>query len=66
MEAFRAAFLEHANEVLTEEDLRPEVRIDAIAQGDALSLDLAEELQQLAPFGAGQPARVAARSRPRT
>ena len=43
------------NEVLTEEDLRPEVRIDAVAQGDALSLDLAEELQQLAPFGAGNP-----------
>ena len=34
----------------------PEVRIDAVAQGDALSLDLAEELQQLAPFGMGNPA----------
>ena len=33
----------------------PEVRIDAVAQGDALSLDLAEELQQLAPFGQGNP-----------
>ena len=33
----------------------PEVRIDAVAQGDALSLDLAEELQQLAPFGMGNP-----------
>jgi single-stranded-DNA-specific exonuclease len=55
VEAFRAAFLAHANETLTEEDLRPEVRIDAIAQGDTLTLDLAEELQQLAPFGAGNP-----------
>jgi single-stranded-DNA-specific exonuclease len=55
VDAFRAAFVAHANEVLTEEDLRPEVRIDAVAQGDALSLDLAEELQQLAPFGAGNP-----------
>ena len=55
VEAFRAAFVEHANAVLTEEDLRPEVRIDAIAQGDSLTLDLAEELQQLAPFGAGNP-----------
>ena len=34
----------------------PQVRIDAVAQGDALSLDLAEELQQLAPFGMGNPA----------
>ncbi|HEX6026702.1 MAG TPA: single-stranded-DNA-specific exonuclease RecJ, partial [Solirubrobacter sp.] len=53
--AFRAAFLAHAGEVLTPEDLVPEVRIDAVVQGDALSLDLAEELQQLAPFGAGNP-----------
>ena len=41
---------------LTDDDLVPEVRIDAVAQGDALSLDLAEELQQLAPFGMGNPA----------
>ena len=39
----------------------PEVRIDAVAQGDALSLDLAEELQQLAPVRHGQPAGLAAR-----
>ena len=39
----------------------PRCAIDAVAQGDALSLDLAEELQQLAPFGAGQPGRLAAR-----
>jgi len=56
VDAFREAFLEHANAVLTDEDLVPEVRIDAVAQGDALSLDLAEELQQLAPFGMGNPA----------
>ncbi|RKQ87561.1 single-stranded-DNA-specific exonuclease [Solirubrobacter pauli] len=55
VDAFRASFLAYANEVLTEEDLRPEVRIDAVAQGDALSLDLAEELQELAPFGMGNP-----------
>ncbi|MDA0182262.1 single-stranded-DNA-specific exonuclease RecJ [Solirubrobacter phytolaccae] len=55
VDAFRASFLAYANEMLTEEDLRPEVRIDAVAQGDALSLDLAEELQELAPFGMGNP-----------
>ena len=55
VEAFRAAFVAHADAVLTDEDLVPEVRIDAVAQGDALSLDLAEELQQLAPFGMGNP-----------
>lgn len=56
VEAFREAFLAHADEVLSEDDLVPEVRIDAVAQGDALSLDLAEELQQLAPFGMANPA----------
>ena len=55
VEAFRAAFVAHADAALTDEDLVPEVRIDAVAQGDALSLDLAEELQQLAPFGMGNP-----------
>jgi single-stranded-DNA-specific exonuclease len=55
VDAFREAFLEHADAVLTDDDLIPEVRIDAVAQGDALSLDLAEELQQLAPFGMGNP-----------
>ena len=55
VDAFRDAFLAHAGSVLTAEDLVPEVRIDAVAPGDTLSLDLAEELQQLAPFGAGNP-----------
>src|SRR4029078_3955904 len=56
VDAFRAAFLEHANSVLSHHGLAHEVRIDAVAQGDALSLDLADELQQLAPFGMGNPA----------
>jgi single-stranded-DNA-specific exonuclease len=33
----------------------PEVRIDAIARGDVLTLQLAEELERLAPFGQGNP-----------
>ena len=55
VDAFRAAFAEHAASVLSPADLVPDVRIDAIAQGDALSLALAEELEQLAPFGMGNP-----------
>jgi single-stranded-DNA-specific exonuclease len=54
--AFREAFAAHAASVLTPEDLRPEVRVDAVAPGDALTLSLAEELEQLAPFGMGNPA----------
>ncbi len=54
--AFREAFAAHAASVLAPEDLRPEVRVDAVAPGDALTLSLAEELEQLAPFGQGNPA----------
>ena len=56
VDAFREAFCAHAGEVLSPDDLVPEVRVDAVAQGDALSLALAEELEQLAPFGMGNPA----------
>ena len=61
--AFREAFAAHAASVLAPEDLRPEVRVDAVAPGDALTLSLAEELEQLAPFGQGNPAGLAARPR---
>jgi len=53
--AFRGAFAAHANEVLSEEDLRRSERIDAIVGGMGLGLELAEELKQLAPFGTGNP-----------
>jgi single-stranded-DNA-specific exonuclease len=55
LEAFRAAFAAHANEVLSEEDLKRTERIDAMVGGVGLGLDLAEELGQLAPFGMGNP-----------
>jgi single-stranded-DNA-specific exonuclease len=53
--AFREAFAEHANEVLAPEDLRRTERVDAIAGGVGLGLELAEELKHLAPFGMGNP-----------
>jgi single-stranded-DNA-specific exonuclease len=56
VDTFREAFCAHAGEVLAPEDLVPEVRVDAVVQGDALSLSLAEELERLAPFGMGNPA----------
>jgi single-stranded-DNA-specific exonuclease len=55
LDAFRAAFAAHANEVLSEEDLKRTERIDAMVGGVGLGLDLAEELGQLAPFGMGNP-----------
>src|SRR4051812_14381229 len=55
VDAFREAFTAHAAEVLTPEDLTPELRVDAVVPGDAMNLELAEELQRLAPFGMGNP-----------
>jgi single-stranded-DNA-specific exonuclease len=55
LEAFAEAFAEHADAALTEADLRPVTRIDAIVPGSALTLGLATELERLAPFGLGNP-----------
>ncbi|MGH2945389.1 MAG: single-stranded-DNA-specific exonuclease RecJ [Solirubrobacteraceae bacterium] len=55
VDAFRETFTAHAASVLTADDLVPELRIDAIAAGDALTLGLAEELERLGPFGQGNP-----------
>jgi single-stranded-DNA-specific exonuclease len=56
VEAFREAFVRHAAATLTPEDLVPRERIDAVAPGDALRLELADELERLTPFGMGNPA----------
>ncbi len=53
--AFQEAFAAHADAVLAPEDLRRTEKVDAIAGGVGLGLDLAEELRQLAPFGMGNP-----------
>ncbi|HEY8815122.1 MAG TPA: DHHA1 domain-containing protein, partial [Candidatus Dormibacteraeota bacterium] len=55
LETFRAAFAAHAASVLGPEDLRRTERVDAMVGGAGLGLELAEELQQLAPFGMGNP-----------
>ena len=55
LDAFREAFAAHAGAVLGPEDLERTERIDAIVGGAGLGLDLAEELERLAPFGMGNP-----------
>jgi single-stranded-DNA-specific exonuclease len=52
---FADAFDAHATSTLSAQDLAPVVQVDALAQGDELSLELAEELRSLAPFGHGNP-----------
>jgi single-stranded-DNA-specific exonuclease len=55
LEAFAAAFAAHADSVLDELALAPVTRVDAIVPAAALTLDLANELDRLAPFGLGNP-----------
>src|SRR6266566_1457018 len=50
VEAFAAAFAEHADANLREEQLRPRTVIDALVHGSELTLDLCAELARLAPF----------------
>ncbi len=55
LDAFRAAFAEHAAQTLGESDLTPLERVDAVVSVRDLGLPLAEELERLAPFGRGNP-----------
>ena len=55
LEGFAAAFGRHADETLADVDLRPLTTVDAIVPAGALTLDLAQELDRLAPFGLGNP-----------
>ena len=61
LDEFAAAFAAHASSALGAGDMlvRSE-RVDAVVRGDELGMELAEELQTLAPFGARQPGGVAA------
>jgi single-stranded-DNA-specific exonuclease len=49
------SFAAHAAAVLGPEDLTRTERVDAMVGGAAVGLPLAEELERLAPFGAGNP-----------
>jgi len=52
----RRALAAHAGARLTPADLRPVQHVDAVVPGGALTLETAEELERLGPFGAGNPA----------
>ncbi|HEY8581352.1 MAG TPA: single-stranded-DNA-specific exonuclease RecJ, partial [Capillimicrobium sp.] len=55
IDAFRAALCAHTRSVLSDEDLVPVQRVDAVAAGGDLGHALAEELGRLEPFGHGNP-----------
>src|SRR5207237_9180555 len=52
---FATARFEHAERTLTPQDMVPVERVDAVVGGGELGMALAEELQQMAPFGHGNP-----------
>src|SRR3954466_13025228 len=55
-DAFVAQWSAYAEGVLSDEELKPHVVVDAVVpRGTRLTLDLCQELQQLAPFGLGNP-----------
>ncbi len=55
LDAFAAAFAAHADAELSEDDLALPLVVDAVVPGRACTLELAEELRRLAPFGLGNP-----------
>jgi single-stranded-DNA-specific exonuclease len=55
VEAFAKAFAAHADATLAEEELHPVTVVDAVVSAEDLTLQLAQELDRLAPFGLGNP-----------
>ncbi len=58
IEEVREKLNKHASENLSEEDLIPELKIDARVSAKTLSLDLVEDLKILEPYGQGNPKPV--------
>jgi single-stranded-DNA-specific exonuclease len=55
LEAFAEAFAAHADSVLEVDDLHTQTVVDAVVSSADLTLELAQELERLAPFGLGNP-----------
>jgi single-stranded-DNA-specific exonuclease len=55
LERFRAAFVNHATEALTEDDLRARLSVDAVAEPSDVNLEAIAAIEALGPFGAENP-----------
>jgi single-stranded-DNA-specific exonuclease len=53
IDELRVKINEHASQHLSNEDLIPEIKIDAVIDAKNLDLKLVEDIKQLEPFGAG-------------
>ena len=58
LEAFVERFDEVAHGVLTDADLTPEIKVDAELSGEEITVELAEMVGSLSPFGMGNPEPV--------
>jgi single-stranded-DNA-specific exonuclease len=58
IDELREKLNQHAARFLTDDDLTPELRIDAQVSTETLDLALVEQIKQLEPFGAGNPKPV--------
>lgn len=58
IDQLREKLNEHAAKNLSEEDLMPNIKVDALVSSQSLNLDLVEELKQFEPFGMGNPKPV--------
>lgn len=58
IDLLRTALNTHAEGILSEDDLIPELKIDAVVKCESLGLPLIEELRSFEPFGAGNPKPV--------
>lgn len=52
---FTEAFVQHANQVLTGQDVQLRLRLDGVASLAELTVSAAEWLERLGPFGVGNP-----------
>ncbi len=55
IDELRQKLNEHAKLNLSEEDMIPEIKVDAVVSSGSLNLHLLDELKMLEPFGAGNP-----------
>lgn len=55
VDRFRRALAEEAATALTPDDLRPQLRVDAVGEVADISLETIAALEQIGPFGAGNP-----------